>query len=162
MLKTTLNFLAGALVAAAVGAVFAATGTPPGTGPQLIDGAWLNGLAGGQNYTFQAGITAHSGGTQAACLNLTPGTWMYEVDTVGAAGDSICLPFAVAGNTLVISNAATTNSMNIFAQPGTNALTGTTDTINNVANATAYALTAANNVDCFVAKNGLWKCARGN
>jgi hypothetical protein len=161
MLKTIANMLVGALITAAVSTALAVTGTAPGTGFQLIDGAWLNALAGGGNYSFQSGITAHAGGTQAACFSLTPGVALYQVDTVASGNDSICLPFAVAGTTVEIANAGA-NTLAIFAQAGTNGLTNSTDTINASANSSSYTLAANNNVDCFVAKNGAWKCVKGN
>lgn len=151
-----LTFLAAAAVQA-----LAAVGTPPSTGQSLIDGVWLNGLAGGQNFAYQSGVTAKAGGTQAACVALTPGIYLYQVDTVASSGDSVCLPFAVAGTNLQIANAGA-NSMNIFAQAGTNSLTASTDTINAASNGTAYALSSNNNVECFAAKNGQWKCVKGS
>src|SRR5258707_10331172 len=80
-LSTILNMAIGAFVAAAIGAALAVVGTPPGTGPQLVDGAWLNGLAGGSNYTFQSGIAA-AGTTQATATQLPAGIYFVEVDTV--------------------------------------------------------------------------------
>lgn len=162
MLKTIRDMLIGACVAAAFGAAVAAVGTPPTNGPQLVDGTWLNGLAGGQNYTYQSGITAHAGGTQAACLSLTPGISMYQVSTVASGNDSVCLPFAVAGTTLVLANAAASNTLAIYAQPNNNQLTGVGDTINAASNSSAYSLSAANNVDCFSPKNGIWNCVKGS
>jgi len=161
MFKTIANMLVGAIICAAVSAALAITGTPPGTGFQLIDGQWINGLAGGQNFAFQSGITAHAGGTQAACQPLTPGVYLYQVDTVVTGGDSICLPFAVAGTNLSLRNAGA-SIMNIYAQSATNALTGSTDQINNTTNVTAFTLAAQISVECFVAKNGSWSCGRGN
>ena len=96
MLKTILNMLAGALIAAGVSAAFAVTGLPPVPGFQTPDGTWLLGLAGGQNYSYQYGITAHAGGGQAACQSLTPGAYLYEIDTVASGNDSICIPFGIA------------------------------------------------------------------
>jgi hypothetical protein len=161
MFKTIVNMAIGAFVAAAVSAAFAVVGTPPGTGPQLVDGAWLNGLAAGSNFNFQSGITAHAGGGQSVCQNLTPGVYLQQVDTVATTGDSVCLPFAVAGQNLSIRNNGA-NTANIFAQSATNGVTSALDTINNTTNTSAYTLSAQNIVECFVAKNGSWSCARGN
>jgi hypothetical protein len=104
MIKTMLNMFVGALVAASVGLALAVTGQPPVQGFQTPDGTWLLGLAGGQNYAYQYGITAHAGGGQTACQNLTPGFAMYQVDTVVTNADSICLPFAIAGTDLNLRN----------------------------------------------------------
>src|SRR5579883_2735548 len=119
----------------------ASVGTQPGSGMGLVDGVWLNGLAGGQNYAYQYGITAHAGGTQAACLSITPGAYLYEVDTVASGNDSICIP---------------------YAQAGTNLVTGSTDQINGSSNSTSYTLSTQNSVECFVAKPGSWSCVHGN
>ena len=161
MLKTILGALIGAFVVAAVGSAFAVVGSIPQTGFRLIDGNWLNGLASGQNQNFQNGITAHAGGTQAACLILKNGSWLYEVDTVASSGDSICLPYAAAGTTLTIRNAGA-NNLNFFPQNTNNQLTAATDTINGQTNTTTFVLTNNWVADCFSAKNGAWSCARGN
>lgn len=162
MLKTIRDMLIGALVAASVTAALAVVGTPPPNGFAAIDGSWLNGIAGGTNYTYQSGITAHAGGGQSACFNLTPQIYLYEVDTVASGNDSICIPFAVAGTNFSIRNAAASNSMNLFAQAGTNLLTATTDQINGSSNTSSYAVAAGSSVECFSAKNGQWSCVHGN
>lgn len=153
--------LGAALFGAAV--AVAAVGIAPitGGGPALIDQTWLNGLAGGQNFSYQSGITAHAGGTQAACLVLPAGIYLLEVDTVASSADSVCLPFAVQGMNISIANAGA-NSMNIFAQAATNGASGSTDTINGASNTSAYSLSANNNAECFAAKNGGWKCVKGS
>src|SRR5215470_12106343 len=95
--RTVANIAIGALVAAAISAAIAATGQPPtpSTGPGLVDGTWLNGLAGGQNMSFQSGITA-SGTNQATSFQLPAGIYMFETDTV-ASGTGVALPECVAG-----------------------------------------------------------------
>ncbi len=163
MIKTLLNMLAGAIVFA-MGAALAITGTPPlpNINFALQDGQWLLGLAGGVNELYAANITAHAGGGQASCFALVPGTQLYEVDTVATSGDSICLPFAVPGMDIQIRNAASANSMNVFGQTNSNALTGTADTINGTAGSSAYAVPSNNSVACFVAKAGVWSCVKGS
>ena len=162
MLKTIVNMLAGALIAASVSVAFAVTGNVPLPGFGAIDGTWLLGLSGGSNFTYQYGITAHAGGGQSACFSLTPGIYLYEVDTVASANDSTCIPYAVAGTNFSMRNAAASNSMNVYAQPGTNLLTATTDQINGTSNTSAYALLAGSSMECFSAKNGQWSCVKGN
>jgi hypothetical protein len=121
----------------------------------LIDGTWLIGLAGGQNQLSVNGLTAHSGGGQASALPIPPGIYMVEFDTVAAGGDSAGLPFA--GSTgveiAVINNTA--NSMNVFANPGTNPATGAADTLNGGAG-TALAVTAHSVGFIACAKLGVW------
>lgn len=139
----------------------AVTGTPPSPGPNLIDGTWLNGVVGGQNFSYQSGVTAKASGTQTTCTQLTPGIYLYQVDTVASTNDSVCIPFAIAGTNMSIRNNGA-QTLGIFAQIGTNIATATTDQINNTTNTSVYTLTAQNVAECFSAKNGSWSCARGN
>ena len=129
-----------------------AVGTPPGTGPSLVDGAWLNGLAGGQNETYQSGITA-AGSTQAGAFQLTPGIAIYEIDTATSA-QGVALPEAVAGTELSIYNNTAQTNLVVYPAIANNALTGAQDTINNT---TSLAFTAARQI-LFLAcpKNGVW------
>src|SRR5258707_15266465 len=101
-LGTILNMAIGAFVAAAVSAAIAVTGTPPGTGPQLVDGAWLNGLAGGNNWSFQSGIAA-AGTTQATATQLAGGTYFVEGDTA-ASGTGVNLPAWLPGGEVLGDN----------------------------------------------------------
>lgn len=118
-----------------------------GSGPGLQDGNWLNGLASGQNLSYQNGITAHSGGTKAAAFQLPAGVALFQIDTVAAGGDSVLLPAAVAGTEInVFNNGA--NTLDIYGRG--------TDTINKVATATAYLLDAGTSANFFCAKNGAW------
>lgn len=73
------------------------------------------------------GITAHSGGTQAAATQLT--TMVNRVATVAAQGDSVALPAAQLGLEVCVINAGA-NAMQVF---GNNAAG---DTINGIATAT--------------------------
>jgi hypothetical protein len=151
MLKTILNFLAGALIAAAVGAALAVTGTPPGTGPGLVDGAWLNGVAGGQNATFVSGITC-TGTTQANAFQLTPGFTLIEIDA--AAGGTGCnLPTAIPGVEISIFNNTANNALNIYPTVPNNPATGAQDTINNT---TSVQITSRAAKYFWSAKTGNW------
>lgn len=161
MLKTIANMLVGAFMAAAVGAACAAVGFAPVPGFQTPDGTWLLGLSGGTNYTYQSGIVAHAGGTQAACLVLPAGIAMVSVDMVASSGDSVCLPFAVAGTNMQIANNSAT-TLNIFGQAANNPLTAAADTINNTVGSSAYSPTTQQNVECVAAKNGAWRCMKGS
>jgi len=163
MLKTIRDMLIGALVTASVSAALAVGFAPgPGDGPELIEGRWAYGIVQGVNWTYQNGITAHAGGTQAACLSLTPGIYLYEVDTVASGNDSICLPFAQQGYNFSIRNAGA-QTLAIYGQAANNqAVTpAAADTINGTAGSSSYTLAANNNVECFAAKNGAWSCTKG-
>lgn len=150
-----------ALVLAGFFFAHASIGTPPVGGMGLTDSLWLNGLAGGQNYSYQYGITAHAGGTQAAAVVLNPGIYLYEVDTVASSGDSIALPQCVQGTQFFLSNAGA-NPVNVFGNPTVNALTAANDTINGTAGSSAYSVTNATNAFFFCAKNGAWKAVKGS
>ena len=165
MFKTVLNMLVGALVAAGIGAAFAVQGIAPTNGFGAWDGTWLLGLSGGSNWTYQYGITAHAGGGQTSCVSLTPGIYLYEVDTVASANDSVCLPFAQQGTNFSIRNGAASNALAIYGQANNNLLTAAADTINGTAGSTEYpsgGLSAGSSVECFAAKNGVWSCVHGN
>lgn len=160
MLKNILNMLAGALIAASVSAAFA-VGFVPVPGYQTPDGAWLLGVVGGQNFTYQYGIVAKAGGTQATCTPITPGIYLNQIDTVATTNDSACLPFAIAGYNLNIRNNGA-QTMALYAQAGTNLVTAATDTINNASNTASYTIVAQNSVECFAAKSGVWSCVQGH
>lgn len=103
------------------------------------------GTAGSANSSLTSvstGLTAHSGGTQAAALQLVAA--INEVTTVAAANDSVALPLAVAGMQVLVENAAATNSMQVYGAG--------TDTINAVATATGVAQAAG--------KSGLYFCTK--
>ena len=161
MIKTILNMLVGALIAAAVSTAFAVIGTPPipSNGFGMVDGAWLNGLAGGSNMTFQSGIVAHAGGGQTACFQLQPGIAFYSVDTVATNADSVCLPFAQAGMDIQVANNSAA-TLNVYGQSANNPITAAADTLNGVAGSTAIAPTTQQSIECFSAKNGAWRCGR--
>lgn len=130
-------------------------GIKPERGQRLIDGEFINGLAGGQNFEYAAGIIAHAGGGQANATPL-PIKSIIEVDTVATADDSVSLPVSDAGMRLTVIN-ATANSMNLYASPLNNGKNGgAKDTINGVANATAYAIAAGLTVTFVCASPGKW------
>jgi hypothetical protein len=164
MLKTIRDMLMGALVTASVTAALAVGIAPgPGDGPELIEGRWAYGIVQGVNWTYQSGITAHAGGTQAACLSLTPGVYLYEIDTVASSNDSVCLPFAQQGTNFSIRNAGA-QTVAIYGQSASNPAVSpaAADTINGTAGSSSYTVAANNNVECFAAKTGSWSCVKGN
>jgi hypothetical protein len=102
-------------------------GTPPGNGPQLIDGTWVNGLAGGRNETYQSGISA-AGSTQATATQLPSGISLIEIDTVpGSSGAA--LPFCYPGSEFSIFNSTSTTIV-FYPNVLNNPLTAAQDTIN--------------------------------
>lgn len=133
----------------------------PYEGFGLPDNLWLNGLAGGDNLYTQD-VVAFAGGGQA---NATPmglqnpqgiQAALIRIKTVASANDSCQLPQAIKGQSKLVLNGAAANSANIYANPNTNKVTGVTDTINGVANGTAYALAAGVAVLFFCPADGIW------
>jgi hypothetical protein len=130
-------------------------GTPPGTGPQLVDGLWLAGIAGGLNQTYQAGLTAPNAASQATATVVPSGISLVEVDTSVANG-SLVLPAAIAGTEISIIN-NTANTLNIYANAAINQATGALDTINALANASPFTGATLNSITWIAcAKNGKW------
>lgn len=120
---------------------------PQGSGPQLIDGTWLNGLAGGLNNSFINGVVAHAGDTKAAAFQIPAACKIVWVETVTTTGDSVLLPAAQTRNMLMVYNGGA-QSLNLYGRG--------TDTINGVATATAYTLTAGQSAIFFCGKTGQW------
>lgn len=134
------------------------TGQRPagGLGFALADTAWLRALSDGLNFTSNGGgVTAHSGGTQAAAFPLPNSTLAYEVDTVAADNDSVLLPLCQLGVMKIIFNNGA-HTLAVYANTATNPLTGTTDVINKAANTSSYTLTTGQCALFFGTKNGVW------
>ncbi len=131
-----------------------------GGGYALQDSSWLNGLAGGDNLYTQT-VTAFSGGGQASASPMgVPNAQgvaaaLIDIGTVAVAGDSVALPQAVKGRVLMVFN-STANSADVFALPVVNRATGALDTLNALANATAYALAAGARAAFFCSVDGKW------
>jgi hypothetical protein len=167
--KNFANWVMGAFIFAGVSAAIASniTGGPvgvppiPATGPGMVDGTWLNGLAGGQNFSYQSGIVAKAGGTQALATPLPIGIYLIEVDTVATTGDSVALPQCFQGSSLLLRNAGA-GTLDVYGNPSNNPLlaTAAADTINAVAGSTAYTLTTNTNAIFFCAKNGAWSAGK--
>ena len=138
-----------ALIAGA-GASYALIGTPPGTGPQLIDGAWLNGLAGGLNNLYVSGLTA-AGTNQATAAQIPSGYYIVEADTV-ASSTGLTLPFAVPGTDMLFYNNGA-NTVTIYPNVTNNPATSAQDTINN---GTSVTVTSHNSYSFSTAKAGVW------
>lgn len=127
-------------------------GIPPGSGPQEVDGVWLNGLAAGLNATYQSGITA-AGTTQGTATQLAGGFTLMELDTVpGSSG--VALPAAFAGTEISIYNNTATTAA-VYPLIANNPITGTQDTINNGTNFSG-GISGHAGAFFFCAKNGVW------
>ena len=92
-------------------------------------------------------ITAHAGGGQASATQLS--NEVNRITTVATAGDSVALPAAVAGLTLVVINHGA-NPCQVYG----NAAAG--DTINDVATATGVSQMVGSEVIYSCATTGKW------
>lgn len=91
-------------------------------------------------------ITAFAGGGQASAVQLN--YRMSRVTIVASAADSVKMPKAEAGMSMVVINAAAANAMNVYPSSG--------EAINALSADTALSV-AANKVITFVcAVNGTW------
>ena len=154
-MKRLLGLFAGLFLFAG-GAALAVVGTAPlpNGGPALIDQTWLYGLAGGQNSTYQYGLTA-AGTNQATSLQLPAGIALVQVDTA-ASGTGVALPTCVAGTELSIYNNGA-NPLAIYPAIANNPLTGSQDTINSGTGLTGGSALAVHTPEYFsCAKNGVW------
>jgi hypothetical protein len=130
----------------------AAVGTAPGTGFQLVDGAWLNGLAGGLNNTYQSGLTA-AGTTQATATQIPSGIYLVEVDTA-AASTGVNLPPCLPGTELNLYNNGA-NTLSVYPAVANNPVTAAQDTINNGTSLSGGMATHTAEF-FFCAKAGVW------
>jgi len=99
--------------------------------------------------TVETGLTAHSGGTQAAALALSTTKSMHNITTAAAGNDSVKLP-AATGSGIIhwVKNSAAANSIQLFGSG--------TDTIDGVATATGVAVAAGKSRICIDIAAGLW------
>ena len=148
-MKTVLKALAAALMLASAPAM-ALTGTPPGQGPGLTDGIWLNGLAGGLNNLYVYGLTA-AGSGQSTAAQVPAGYYLIEFDTVASSTGGY-LPFCTPGTDMIIYNNGA-NTLTIYPNPVNNPLTSAQDTINNT---TSITVTSHNSTSMSCAKAGVW------
>ena len=155
MLKTIRDFVLGASLAAAIGAAVASVGTPPlpiNGGYVQPDAAWLYGITGGQNFTYQYGVTA-VGTNQATAAQLPSGYYLLQVDTAGSGGATgVALPPCLQGTQLVL-NDNTAFTIDVYPAAANNPVTAAQDTINN-STSTTITTYAAKTFSC--AKNGVW------
>ncbi len=134
----------------------ATVGIPPNpaTGFGLVDGTWLNGLAGGSNFAYQYGITA-AGTTQATATQIPANIYLVEVDTT-AASTGVNLPPALPGTAVVLYNNGA-STLAVYPAVANNPITAAQDTINN---GTSWSGGVATHVrlSCSAAKQGVWAC----
>jgi hypothetical protein len=91
--------------------------------------------------SFANTITAHVGGGQASATQLTK--HLNQVKTVASAGDSVKLPAAVQGLTVIVNNAAAANALDCFPSSGNSINIQTADTaLSIVANTTVMFICA--------------------
>ena len=158
MRKSIAKTLALALLCASVMPVSAATyGTPPtpSTGPGLVDGTWLNALAGGANLQVINGITA-AGTNQATATVLPNGYWLYEVDTSGSGGATgVALVPCLTGDILVLNN-NTAYTIDVYPAIINNPVTAAQDVIDVGSQATSTTITTYASKLFACAKNGVW------
>ena len=119
-------------------------------------------LAGQGHGALDLGSVSQTSG-QANCTQIgvrgANDSMLFRVTTSAAAG-YVCLPTAVAGRVVFISN-ATGQTINLYSN-AVSFLTGTADTINTVAGTTLYAglVTHATSI-CAAPVNGAWFCHTG-
>jgi hypothetical protein len=125
---------------------------PPGTGPQLIDGVWVNGIAQGVNFSSISGVVA-AGSAQSGATQLAGQNMLVEIDTSTAStGLGVALPFAYAGSCLMFYN-NTANNCTIYPSIANNPITAAQDTIDNT---TSLSLNAHTSRIVWCAKTGVW------
>lgn len=140
-------------------------GRPPqqGQGIGQPDFVWLNGLAGGNNFNCQT-VAAPNAASQATATQIgVPNAQGIEAALIDCNSSvntgSLQLPQAVKGKELSILN-RTANTINVYASPQVNKVTGALDVIigagasNTNATAVTIATFVANYFFCPV--DGVW------
>lgn len=91
-------------------------------------------------------LTATAGGGQANALPLP--SIMNEIGTVATAADSVLLPKAYAGMSIIVKNNAAANSLNVFPFVG--------DQVNALSANAAYALAVTKLAEFVCFTDGFW------
>jgi hypothetical protein len=121
----------------------------------LQDGQWLQGLANGNNFSFQSGITA-AGTNQTTATVLNPNFFMMEVDTSGSGGATgVALPSCVAPDFMVLNN-NTAYTIVVYPAVANNPITLAQDVIDVGSQATSTTITTYASKIFACAKNGVW------
>ena len=122
--------------------------TPPENSRQALqDGIWLRGLANGQNRGSINKLVAHAGGSKATAFQIPAAVELVSFGTVATTGDSALLPQAKAGTIVMVANNGA-QTLDLYGKG--------TDTVNNVATATAYTLATTVAAIFFCAVDGAW------
>lgn len=111
-----------------------------------VDGTAMGNSGGYATQTSVNALTAHAGGGQGSALLLP--AMMNRVTTVGSAADSVLLPVSAQGMDITVTNAAASNSMNVFPQSG--------DAINALGANTAFAVAAGKTASFYCYNAGQW------
>lgn len=93
----------------------------------VVDSHWLLGLSGGNNQTYQYGLTG-TGTNAATALPVPSNVQNVAIDSV-PSGTGVILPFAIPGTRVVIYNHDAANSLTIYTQTVNNPMTGAADHI---------------------------------
>ena len=109
-------------------------------------GAQDNGLTASLD-SVTDGITATGSGNQSSALLIV--SKMNRITTVTGAGDAVRLPPAIAGLSIIVRNAATTNAANVYPSSATQGGVSGGDQINAGGQNNAYSLTVAANTIIF-------------
>jgi len=151
MRKLLFSLLAAGLIGTSA---FALTGQPPipSTGPGLVDGTWLNGLAGGTNSLYASGLFS-TGATSATATQLSNGIRLFEVDTAPTSNGGVNLPACVAGGDITVYN-ATSAVLNVYPSLLVNSTTATQDTLDGTYAFITIPVTST--AEFYCAKNGKW------
>lgn len=98
---------------------------------------------------IETGLTAHSGGTQAAALALSATKGIHNVTTVAAGNDSVVLPASTGGGAVHwVKNSAAANSLQLYGLGS--------DTIDGVTASTGVAVAAGKSRLVVDAVSGTW------
>lgn len=103
-------------------------------------------VTGFQYESTQDNLTAKAGGGQSGATAIT--SMNARVTTVATAADSVVLPQSKAGLIIYVTNAAATNSMNVFPYAG--------DTINALSANAAFAVAAGKTCAFVCYSAGQW------
>jgi len=145
-----LGIIFAALFGLASAPALALVGQPPGQGPALVDGVWLNGLAGGLNNNYISGLVG-AGTNQATALQFPTGYYLLEADTV-ASGTGFALPTCTPGTDMLFYNNGA-NTATVYPQVANDPVTGAQATINN---ATSITIATHTSQAFSCAKSGVW------
>ena len=118
------------------------------SGPQLIAGDVVMGLAALTGLNASGPLTAHAGGTQALATQLVNG--LNEVGTTATNNDSVQLPLALPGTVVFVANSGAA-TLAVYGRYGSS------DTIDGTAGATGTTQTTGVDNLYFCAAAGRWR-----